>query len=139
MTAERTRVVSLDDTTPLPRPLPTQVVPALERLPRSHGPMSQPGKPHTYWTVDDDRASLQEGWLLTNDSSNRTYIAKLDDPASIDDLGFADPKFDCDSEAEFFVLQLAMAGSRRHMLAIYLQGFAVEEELDFHPPRELLP
>lgn len=96
------------------------------------------GTPFTYWTATDEREARREGWVLTNDSFERMTIARLDDPASYDDLDYEFPVFNNDTEAIAFVVNAALNGSRHHMLAIYLQGFPVRQELDVIPPRRLL-
>ena len=92
-------------------------------------------KPFDYWPQWAADVSMEEGWILTNDSSERATISRLDAPSDVEGLGFTEPKFDNDALANEFVSQQASTGSPLHLLAIWLQGYGVEDELEVEPPK----
>jgi len=90
-------------------------------------------KPFDFWTDQQANTAIDEGWLLTNDSKDRVTIARLDDPKSVAGLSFTEPVFDDDAEANEFVVSRALVGSKTHMLAVFLQGYNVDDDLQVWP------
>lgn len=91
-------------------------------------------KPMDYWTLECHTMSLQEGWLLTNydgcqQGKSIVAICKLDDPSSAENLDYENPKFKCDETAADWVLRKAISGNIPHLLAVWLSGHAIEEEM----------
>jgi len=77
---------------------------------------------------------MEEGWILTNDSSGRVTISRLDAPGDVEGLGFTEPKFKDDAAANHHVASYAAGGSFLHLLAIWLQGYRVDDETEVLPP-----
>lgn len=98
-----------------------------------------PLKPFDYWSERDTRQSMQEGWLLTNDSKGRVAIARLDDPAAAG-LDYQEPRFADDEEATLFVFaqQTLLPEGSRYGLAMWLVGAPVVQQLSRHPPLPFL-
>ena len=73
-------------------------------------------KPFCYWYFKLGDLAEKEGWILTDytDEYGDCYvdIRKLDESS----------RFNSDDEAETFVIQQALAGSKVHMLAMWLVG-----------------
>jgi len=90
-------------------------------------------EPFNIWSTHQNRVSMQEGWILTNDSSGRVTIARLDDPASVPELNYTEPKFKDDQEAYEFVGKLCKMGSHLHFVAIWLQGYKTNDILECSP------
>lgn len=97
-------------------------------------------KPGDLWPVDYERRSRIEGWLLTNDSKGRVYIAKLDDPEAAEVAPNND--FEYDEDAVAYVLSCATsphpASNSIHMMALYLAGRYWDEPLGCQIPSPLL-
>jgi hypothetical protein len=97
-------------------------------------------EPFMLWPTEYNKQSMEEGWLLTNDSDGRVTIARLDDPAAVvPAIGFEEPKFATDQAANDFVSAKAKAGSHCHFLACWLQGYRCNDELQVQPPSGNVP
>lgn len=86
-----------------------------------------------YWPIEFDLQSKKEGWILTNGSpidnmEERYYIAKLDDPSSVDELDYDEPKFRFDEDAQQYVVSRAGEGSKLHLYVLFLYGQKYGEE-----------
>lgn len=79
-----------------------------------------------FWTDEDNRIAMSQGWILTNDALDRYTISKLDDPAAEEDLDYDEPKFASDAEAVSFVFGLAAQGQRHALKALYLNGYDIQ-------------
>jgi len=90
--------------------------------------------PFDLWPPQFNVQAMNEGWLLTDDSSENITIARLDDPASVPKLRYDEPKFANDQVANDFVFRKACGGSQCHVMAIWLQGYPVMTELQVLPP-----
>jgi len=90
--------------------------------------------PFKHWPEWADAASKKEGWILTNDSSERVTISRLDDPSSVEGLDFTEPKFQDDQEAYDTVACRAEERSPLHLLALWLQGYHTTDILEIEPP-----
>lgn len=69
--------------------------------------------------------ALEEGWDLF-DVDGRFQLQKLDDPASVPELGYTEPKFKSDLDALLFVAHQALRGSKYHRNALALIGTLTE-------------
>jgi hypothetical protein len=97
-----------------------------------------PGKPFDYWPWEYESQARAEGWILTNDSLDCTTISRIDNPTEAEPrLDYDEPKFRDDSAAQTFVIRRALAGSKLHLLAVYLTGFSVGQPLDMPVPEVL--
>ena len=98
--------------------------------------------PFDFWDKQADDLAKYQGWLLSNDSSGRVTIARMDEPQAWRDadvkLGFTRQPFKDDMAAGKFVVELAANANRHALLAIWLQGYDVEESMDMPPPKQLL-
>lgn len=90
--------------------------------------------PFDTWPHRAANMAIEEGWLLTNDSLERVTIARLDDPEGVEGLDFTEPKFGTDQAANDFVVKRALEGSHVHLLAVWLQGYEVNAQLQVNPP-----
>ena len=90
--------------------------------------------PFDLWPQRYNMQAMREGWLLTSDSENRVTIAKLDNPIDIPELGYDEPKFATDREANAYVFKQARNNHNCHILAIWLQGYPIGKELQALPP-----
>ena len=76
------------------------------------------------WTKGDELAAIKEGWLLTNDSAEKYYIARVDDPSAWTDkdgkclLKYRKPKFKWDEDAQAFVRASRSAHARKALKLI---------------------
>lgn len=79
----------------------------------------------------DNTQALTEGWDLFHvdyDHASGLEIQRIDDPMSVPDLGYDDPKFTDDNEAMAFVVSRANTGSAYHKAALSLwERFGVED------------
>lgn len=82
------------------------------------------------WSKEDDELSKQEGWALF-DCEGVCQIQALDE-IDEDDGVYLEGR---DGEAYDFVTKKALEGSKRHLLALYLDGR--KEMKDLHIPRIL--
>ena len=76
------------------------------------------------WTKECWDVAANEGWVLSNwdfGDGDVVWISRIDNPADWEDLPFEDPKFEGDLEAQEFVAETALEGSRVHLLALFLQ------------------
>jgi hypothetical protein len=96
------------------------------------------GKPFDYWPWECESQARSDGWILTNDGLDCTTISRIDNPTEAEPkLDYDAPKFTDDAAARTFVIERALASSKRHLLAIYLNGFPVEQPLDMVVPKVL--
>ena len=71
------------------------------------------GRPH----------AIKEGWDLFTRDDNRLDIERIDSPCEFRELdGNDEPRFEGDDEAVKHIIQRAGAGSKLHLLALYLDG-----------------
>jgi hypothetical protein len=90
----------------------------------------------------DNTLALQEGWDVfgtdeVDEEGNgyiRLAIQKLDDPSSVPELGYNDPKFDTDDQAYAFVLEKAKT-SAYHQQALDLH-FTIVKPNKYQRPQE---
>lgn len=90
------------------------------------------------WSVVNREDSLKEGWDLFN-VDGILQIQKIDDPEGVKtDFGFKDEPHDFkdDSEAIRHVMDSALSGCIRSLLALYLSGHRVSTLVFI--PRKLL-
>jgi hypothetical protein len=96
------------------------------------------GKPFDYWLWECESQARSEGWILANDGLDCTTISRIDNPTEVEPkLDYDAPRFTDDAAAQTFVIERALAGSKLHLLAIYLTGFPVEQPLDMAVPKAL--
>ena len=76
----------------------------------------------------DNAQALREGWDLF-DVEGRVFLQKIDDPASVEGLGYECPKFASDAAAIIFVALAAQAGSSYHLDALERIGTLSEYTL----------
>ncbi len=69
------------------------------------------------WTADDMAAAQAEGWDIFQ-SDDCLRLERLDDPGSIPELGFDDPKFESDYAAWAHVLAGGRDGNPLHTKAL---------------------
>ena len=91
-------------------------------------------KPFDLWPEWAANKAIEEGWILTNDSSEIVTISRLDAPGDVEGLGFTEPKFPDDQRANAHVARRAASGSSLHLLAVWLQGYEVAGEIEVLPP-----
>jgi hypothetical protein len=72
--------------------------------------------------------ALQEGWDVF-DVDGRCQLQRLDDPSSIEALGYNEPKFASDTDAIIYVALRAHEGSAYHRDALDLVGELAESTL----------
>ena len=70
------------------------------------------------WSRRLSALALEEGWDVFDNFDYGTRIERLDDPASVEELAFTEPKFDGDDEAIAHVRARAAQGSLLHQTAI---------------------
>lgn len=78
------------------------------------------------WSETLNRRSFNEGWgLFVQDQvPPRMLLEKLDQ----------DPRFKTDGAAVSFVTRKALKGSKRHLLALYLDGRPADAMVDIESP-----
>jgi hypothetical protein len=95
--------------------------------------------PLDYWSDEDFKGSISEGWQLAADDQEQVAILRLDDPGWLRYLKLNEPRFDCDQAAAAHVA--AVAGTefgRMHRLAMWLEGQSVGQSVSRPPPASLL-
>lgn len=75
--------------------------------------------------VFDNTQALSEGWDLFN-VDGRVQLQRIDDPASVEVLGYDEPKFASDADALIHLALHANAGSAYHRDAIERIGTLVD-------------
>lgn len=70
------------------------------------------------WNRQLSTRAVEEGWDVFDNSDHGLRIERLDDPASVEELSFTEPKFEGDDEAIAHVRARAAQGSLLHQTAI---------------------
>lgn len=75
-------------------------------------------QPVLRWTRELSAQACAEGWDLFDDVDYGVQIQRLDDPSSIEGLGFTEPRFESDDFAIECVRNNAKQGMILHEIAI---------------------